>query len=88
MKKSAKIVIEKIADANEFVRICSQQSFDIDLKSGRHIVDAKSYLGIFTIDLSQPSTVMVSAAQDGSEDAAVEKFFETISKWTVSDDNA
>ena len=38
----------------DFVRITSKYDYDIDLRSGRYIIDAKSILGIFSLDLSKP----------------------------------
>lgn len=35
-----------------FVNIINKYSFEMDLKSGRYVVDAKSILGIFSLDLS------------------------------------
>lgn len=77
------IVIEKIADAIRFTQLASAQPFDIDIKSGRHQVDAKSQLGIFTIDLSSPSEVIIHAAEDGSQDAAAEAFLKEIAEFIV-----
>lgn len=36
-----------------FVNIINKYPFEMDLKSGRYIVDAKSILGIFSLDLSK-----------------------------------
>ena len=33
--------------------------YDMDLRAGRHVVDAKSILGIFSLDLSKPITLEV-----------------------------
>lgn len=38
----------------EFVNVLSKYSFDMDLRSGKYLVDAKSILGIFSLDLSKP----------------------------------
>ena len=38
----------------EFVSIVAKYPYDIDLRSGRFVVDAKSILGIFSLDLSKP----------------------------------
>ena len=38
----------------KFVSLVNRYPYDIDLKSGRYVVDAKSILGIFSIDLSRP----------------------------------
>ncbi len=37
-----------------FVNIINKYPFDLDLRSGRYLVDAKSILGIFSLDLSKP----------------------------------
>jgi phosphotransferase system HPr-like phosphotransfer protein len=44
-----------------FVAITQDSPYEILLKSGKYIVDAKSILGIFSLDLSQPLTVEVYA---------------------------
>ena len=44
---------------NLFVGITQAYPFDIVLKSGRYVVDAKSILGIFSLDLSQPIVVEI-----------------------------
>lgn len=37
-----------------FVNIINKYPFELDLRSGRYVVDAKSILGIFSLDLSNP----------------------------------
>jgi phosphotransferase system HPr-like phosphotransfer protein len=37
-----------------FVNIVNKYPYDIDLRSGRFVIDAKSILGIFSLDLSRP----------------------------------
>ncbi len=53
-----------------FVSIVSRHPYDIDLRAGRHVVDAKSILGIFSLDLSKPVTVEVYS--DSCDDLAEE----------------
>ena len=55
--KSIKISLEMAQRVKEFVNITQDYSFEILLKSGKYVVDAKSILGIFSLDLSQPITV-------------------------------
>ena len=43
-----------IDEVKNFCAIVSEYPYDIDLSSGRYIVDAKSLLGIFSVDLSRP----------------------------------
>ena len=55
--KSIKISLEMAQRVKEFVNITQDYPYEILLKSGRYVVDAKSILGIFSLDLSQPITV-------------------------------
>ena len=43
----------------EFVNITQDYPWEILLKSGKYVVDAKSILGIFSLDLSEPITVEI-----------------------------
>ena len=52
--KSANIRLSLVENVNKFVNIVSKYPFDMDLRAGRHVVDAKSILGIFSLDLSRP----------------------------------
>ena len=52
VKLSVKIM--SMQDADKFNKICSKFDCDMDLQSGKYYVDAKSIMGIFSLDLSQP----------------------------------
>ncbi|MBR5345981.1 MAG: HPr family phosphocarrier protein [Clostridia bacterium] len=45
-----------------FVNIINKYDFDMDLRAGRHVVDAKSILGIFSLDLSRTITLEIEDA--------------------------
>lgn len=47
--KTVNIKLMTIDDVKEFVTAATYCNFDIDLISGRYIVDAKSLMGIFSI---------------------------------------
>lgn len=49
-------------DVKSFVNIVSKYPYEIDLRQGRYVVDAKSILGIFSLDLSQPVLVETPSA--------------------------
>lgn len=51
------IMLKSINDVKDFVNIVNRYDFDVDLTSGRYIVDAKSIMGIFSLDLSKPIKV-------------------------------
>ena len=57
--KTVKININTINDVKNFVSIVSRCDYDVDIVSGRYAIDAKSILGIFSLDLSKPVTVEV-----------------------------
>lgn len=40
-------------DADKFNKLCSKFDCDMDLQSGKYYVDAKSIMGIFSLDLSK-----------------------------------
>ncbi len=58
--------LKSINEVKEFVSIVNTFETDVDLISGRYIVDAKSIMGIFSLDLSQPIQVQVQVG-DGIE---------------------
>ena len=46
-------------NVKNFVSLVNRYPYDMDLRSGRYVVDAKSILGIFSIDLSRPITMSI-----------------------------
>lgn len=52
--RTTTILLRSIADVKEFVNIMNKCEYDVDLVSGRYIVDAKSIMGIFSLDLAKP----------------------------------
>ena len=57
--KSFSIKLSLTENVKAFVNIVSRYPYDVDLRAGRHVVDAKSILGIFSLDLSKPITLEV-----------------------------
>lgn len=49
-----KVMLGTINDVKNFVSVVTQCDYDVDLISGRYAVDAKSIMGIFSLDLSKP----------------------------------
>ena len=52
--KSIFISLNSIDKVRAFVNEISKYDFDFDLISGRYVIDAKSIMGIFSLDLSKP----------------------------------
>ena len=57
--KETKILLNSINDVKKFVNTVSKYDFDVDLTSERYIVDAKSIMGIFSLDLMKPIKMTV-----------------------------
>lgn len=52
--KTVQISLNSIGKVKSFVNAISQFDIDFDLISGRYVIDAKSIMGIFSLDLSKP----------------------------------
>ena len=65
--KTFDINLSSINDVKEFVNVVNKYDFDVDLASGRYIVDAKSIMGIFSLDLSKPIKVEVHSDSDEAQ---------------------
>ena len=72
--KSLKISLEMAQRVKEFVAITQNCECEILLKSGKYVVDAKSILGIFSLDLSKPLTVEIYSDDCADLIAKLSKF--------------
>ncbi len=63
--KKVLVSLNSIDKVKTFVRDVSDCDCELDLTSGRYVIDAKSMLGIFSLDLSKPIELSVHA--DGEE---------------------
>ena len=59
--KTVKICLNSIDKVKSFVNEISKFSNDFDLVSGRYVIDAKSIMGIFSLDLSKPINLNIHA---------------------------
>ena len=57
--KSVAIKLSFAEEVKTFVNTVNRYPYEVDLRAGRHVVDAKSILGIFSLDLSKPITMDV-----------------------------
>lgn len=51
---TVKILIDSVEKVKEFTSVVNQEEVDCEIIEGIHIIDAKSIMGIFSIDLSKP----------------------------------
>ncbi len=61
--KTVRISLDSIDKVKSFVNELSKYSVDFDLVSGRYVIDAKSIMGIFSLDLSKPIDLNIHAEQ-------------------------
>ena len=52
--KEFEITINTIDDVKKFVNTVTKYPYDVDVISGRYAIDAKSIMGLFSLDLSKP----------------------------------
>lgn len=69
------ISLTTIDDVKKFVNIVSKYDFDVDLTSGRYVIDAKSIMGIFSLDLSKPIKLNTSAEENSPFFEEIKPFF-------------
>ena len=62
--KTVQISLNTVAKVQSFVNEISKYDNDFDLVSGRYVIDAKSMMGIFSLDLSKPINLNIHADGD------------------------
>ena len=62
--KTVQISLNSIDKVKSFVNDISKFNNDFDLVSGRYVIDAKSIMGIFSLDLSKPIDLSIHAEED------------------------
>ena len=71
------IRLTTLEDVRNFVNIVTRYDIDIDLSSGRYVVDAKSIMGIFSLDLLSP--IKLTAHSENTE-----KLFEDLKPYIIA----
>ena len=74
--KELKIKLTNVKDIRDFVNEVILIDYEVDLVQGRYTIDAKSIMGIFSLDLLAPITLI--AHTDNAE-----AFFAKIDKFSV-----
>ena len=71
--KTIQISLNSIDKVKSFVNDITKFDYDFDLVSGRYVIDAKSIMGIFSLDLSKPIDLNIHAEVNAEEVLAVLK---------------
>ncbi len=77
--KTVQISLNSIDKVKSFVNEVSKYDAEFDLVSGRYVIDAKSIMGIFSLDLSKPIDLNIHSETD------VEEILEKLSEFIVSE---
>lgn len=62
--QTVQISLNSIDKVKSFVNDVTKFDYDFDLVSGRYVIDAKSIMGIFSLDLSKPIDLNIHAAEN------------------------
>lgn len=74
--KTVTINLGSIDKVKSFVSDITKFDSDFDLVSGRYVIDAKSIMGIFSLDLSKPINLNIHGDEDNAEIMEVIKKYE------------
>lgn len=76
--KTVQISLNSIDKVKAFVNEISKFDCDFDLVSGRYVIDAKSIMGIFSLDLSKPINLNIHA-----EGAALDAILAVVQAYVI-----
>ncbi|MDO5590572.1 MAG: HPr family phosphocarrier protein [Lachnospiraceae bacterium] len=76
--KTVKISLNSIDKVKSFVNEITKYDYDFDLVSGRYVIDAKSIMGIFSLDLSKSIDLNIHA-----DDSEIANVLETLKPYIV-----
>ena len=76
--KTVQISLNSIDKVKSFVNDITKFDYDFDLVSGRYVIDAKSIMGIFSLDLSKPIELNIHASE-----ADMNNILETLKEYLV-----
>ncbi len=72
------ISLNSIDKVKSFVNALTKFDYDFDLVSGRYVIDAKSIMGIFSLDLAKPITLNIHATEN------IDEIMETIKPYLAN----
>lgn len=75
--KTIKVSLNSIDKVKIFVNLIAKYDSDFDLISGRYVIDAKSIMGIFSLDLSKPIELTIH------DDTVVAEVMDSLQKFII-----
>lgn len=64
LKNIIKVKLNTMMDVQDFVRECSTFEEDIDITSGRYVINAKSIMGILSLNLANELTIHINSTDE------------------------
>ena len=68
-----KIKLATIDDVKNFVSITTTFNCEVDVVSNRYVVDAKSIMGLFSLDLTKPLTRKINSSDEAVKKQIMER---------------
>ena len=75
MKITKTIFIDDIFKVKDFVSKVNNFIYDTDITSGRFVVDAKSIMGVLSLDISKPINFIYDEREEDSKIESIGKYF-------------
>lgn len=72
--KSYTVKLQTINEVNDFVNTLLLIKEDVDLTSERYVVNAKSIMGVFSLDLTKPLTAVIHGDDNERYESILSKF--------------
>lgn len=72
--KEITIKLSNVQDIREFVNLVILADYDVDLVQGRYVIDAKSIMGIFSLDLLSPINLVAHTNNADALFKGIERF--------------
>ena len=72
------VSFDSVSSVKSFVNIVSGYDYDFELVSGNYVLNAKSIMGIFSLDLSKPISLNIHADESG-----LDAIMETLTQYLV-----
>lgn len=70
-----RVLLKNMKDVELFNSKCSKYECDMDLKKDKYYIDAKSIMGIFSLNLAEPVTLIAYTEDEAAIDRDFEQFF-------------
>ena len=76
-----KVIFEDIQNVYTFSKGIEYYDGEIDVRQGRHVTNARSFLGMCSLDLNNPIDITINTNDKSVE----EDFYKYLKKWEVVD---